>query len=296
MIRTTFLSSTIGAQSRLMNRSAQLERSAARLSSGRAWTRPSEDPGSAATALTMRSELTSLKSYQSVAEDAQSRLNVTDSQLADVSSLVVRLKELAVGAATGTMNTAGRDATAQEMGQIRDQLVGLANARHLDQPLFAGYASTDAVANVSGTWTFTGSATETIVRSVSDSDSVQLNVTAAEVFKAGSTDAFTMIDNLVASLQANDTVAIRNANDDLDSFRTNVTTARARIGAATTRVDTVLASNASRQMTVQTDLSKAEDVDIAEAITDVNRQQAAYEAALGATAKSIQQSLVDFLR
>ena len=70
----------------------------------------------------------------------------------------------------------------------------------------------------------------------------------------------------------------------------------ARIGAATNRAETVLNSNRSRQTTIQADLSKAEDVDLTEAITDVNRQQAAYEAALGATAKSIQQSLVDFLR
>lgn len=296
MIRTTFLSSTLGAQSRLMTRSSALERASARLSSGKAWTRPSEDPGSAATALSLRSELTSLKSYESVAGEAQSRLDITDAQLSDVNSLVARLKELAVGASTGTMNNEGRSAIAEEVRQIRDQLVGLANARHLDQPLFAGYNSSDAVAMVSGAWTFTGTPSEQIMRSVSDSDSIQLNVLASDVFQAAGADAFSMLDTFINDLKTNNSAGMKVAIDQMDTFRTSVTTARARIGAATNRAETVLNSNRSRQTTIQADLSKAEDVDLTEAITDVNRQQAAYEAALGATAKSIQQSLVDFLR
>jgi flagellar hook-associated protein 3 FlgL len=281
MIRTTFLSTSLGAQNRLMNRSAAMEQASARLSSGRAWTRPSEDPGAASTSLSLRSELSALKSYESVAGDAQSRLDVTDSQLSDVNSLIARLKELAVGAATGTMNNEGRAATAQEVGQIRDQLVSLANARHLDQPVFAGYSSANAVSQVSGAWTFTGTPSEAIMRSVSDTDSVQVNVVASDIFQAKTTDAFTMLDTFVNDLKTNNGTGIKAAVDEMDTFRTNVTTARARIGAATNRVETVLAGNRTRQT---------------EAITDVNRQQAAYEAALGATAKSLQQSLVDFLR
>ncbi len=296
MIRTTFLSSTLGAQSRLMTRSTALEQASARLSSGRSWTRPSEDPGGAATALSLRSELSSLKSYESVAGTAQSRLDVTDAQLSDVNSLVARLKELAVGASTGTMNNEGRAATAEEVRQIRDQLVSLANARHLDQPLFSGFSSADAVVAVSGAWTFTGLPTDTIMRSVSDSDSVHLNVLASDVFQAAGTDAFSMLDTFIGDLTTNNGPGMKAAIDQMDTFRTSVTTARARIGAATNRVETVLQANRSRQTTIQSDLSKAEDVDLTEAITDVNRQQAAYEAALGATAKSIQQSLVDFLR
>jgi len=296
MIRTTFLSSTLGAQSRMMTRSSALEQASARLSSGRAWTRPSEDPGNASTALSLRSELSSLKSYENVAGTAQSRLDVTDAQLSDVNSLVARLKELAVGASTGTMNNEGRTATAKEVTLIRDQLVSLANARHLDQPLFAGFSSAPAVTQVSGAWTFTGAASDQIVRSISDTDSVQLNVLASDVFQAAGTDAFSMLDTFVSDLKSNNGTGMKAAIDQMDAFRVSVTTARARIGAATNRVETVLAGNRSRQTTIQADLSKAEDVDLTEAITDVNRQQAAYEAALGATAKSIQQSLVDFLR
>ena len=298
MIRTTFLSTHMGATQRLMERSAAADRASARLSSGRAFSRASEDPGAATTALTLRGELAALKAYQTTGEEAQSRLDVADGALNDVSALVGRLKELTVAASTATMNAEGRAASAQEIGQIRDQLASLANTQHLGQPIFAGFGAGNAVAKTGApaTWTFTGNASEKIMRSVSDSDTVQVNVTAGEVFQAGASDAFTMLDQLVADLNAGNTTGIRGAVDTMDALRTSVSTARARIGAATNRVENVLAGNRARQTTVQADLSKAEDVDLTEAITDVNRQQAAYQAALGATAKSLQQSLVDFLR
>lgn len=295
MIRTTFLSSSMGSTARLMERSAAASKASARLSSGKAFSRPSEDPAAAATALSLRGELSAMKAYQANAEEAQTRLNNSDSQLSDVSALVLRLKELAVTAASGSTNNEGRDAIAAEVAQIRDHLVGLANTRHLDQPLFAGHSAGDAVANVAGTWTFTGASTEQIMRSVSDSDSVQVNVTASEIFRAGATDAFTMLDQFVTDLGTGDLEGIRNAVGQLDEFRASVSTARARIGAATNRVENVLEANLTRQTSVRADLSKVEDVDLVEAITDMNRQQAAYEAALGATAKSLKQSLVDFL-
>lgn len=295
MIRTTFLSTTLGAQQRLMQRSAASEQAAARLASGKTFSRPSEDPAAASTALSFRSELNALKTFQSTAEEAQSRLDIADAKLDEVQSVVARLKELAVAASTATMDQSGREATAAEVEQLRDHLVGLANARHLDQPLFAGFATTDAVDFVSGAWQFTGTASEAMERQLSDSDTVQINVVAADVFQANSTDAFTMLDSLVTSLRNGDTTAVRGSVDEIDALRTSVSTARSRIGAATNRVENVLNANLSRQTIVRADLSKVEDIDLVEGITEVNRQQAAYEAALGATAKSIQRSLVDFL-
>jgi flagellar hook-associated protein 3 FlgL len=43
-------------------------------------------------------------------------------------------------------------------------------------------------------------------------------------------------------------------------------------------------------------LSDVEDVDVASAIVDLQMQQVAYQASLGATARVIQPSLLDFLQ
>ena len=131
---------------------------------------------------------------------------------------------------------------------------------------------------------------------MSDSDAVQVNVTASDVFQAGATDAFTMLDQLAADLASGNTTGIGTANSAIDSLRNSVSDARTRIGAATSRIDGVMNRNQTLQVSARNDLAQVEDIDFTEAITDVNRQQAAYQAALGATAKSIQQSLVDWLR
>jgi flagellar hook-associated protein 3 FlgL len=296
MIRTTFQSMTSGAQQRLMQQSAALERSQNRLSSGKQFTRTSEDPARASSALTLRSHLGSLETYKSAGEDATSRLNAADGTLGDVVDRVQRLKELAVTAANGTSGPGARNAIRTEVLQIRDELVGMANTRHLGQPLFAGFSSANAVASVAGAWQFTGASSEKIIRSVSDSDAVQVNVTASEVFQAGATDAFTMLDQLAADLASGNTTGIGAANAAIDNLRDSVSDARTRIGTATSRVEGVMNRNQTLQVSARNDLAQVEDIDFTEAITDVNRQQAAYQAALGATAKSIQQSLVDWLR
>ncbi|MDQ1656541.1 MAG: flagellar hook-associated protein 3 FlgL, partial [Cryptosporangiaceae bacterium] len=45
-----------------------------------------------------------------------------------------------------------------------------------------------------------------------------------------------------------------------------------------------------------TQLSDVEDIDLPKTITDMQLQQAAYQASLAAAAKVVQPSLVDFLR
>jgi flagellar hook-associated protein 3 FlgL len=51
-----------------------------------------------------------------------------------------------------------------------------------------------------------------------------------------------------------------------------------------------------KQLHLTTSLSDVEEVDLAKATIDVSLQQVAYQAALAATAKTLQPSLLDFLR
>jgi len=296
MIRTTFQSMTTGAQMRLMARSAAMEASSARLSSGKQYARPSDNTTAFASATMLRGELSAAESYKSAGEDAQSKLNASDSQLQAVSDRLMRVKELTIQAANATSTPAIRTSIREEVLQIRDELVGIANAKYQGQPLFAGFSSGNAVTPVAGGWSFTGAPTDRIIRSISASDTVQLNVVASEVFTNGTTDTFTMLDKLATDLASGNNAGITGAITTLDQTSDVVSSAQARIGAATGLVERALARNSSQQITLHSDLANVEDIDLTEAVTDLNRQQAAYQAALGATSKSIQQSLVDWLR
>jgi flagellar hook-associated protein 3 FlgL len=75
-----------------------------------------------------------------------------------------------------------------------------------------------------------------------------------------------------------------------------MTTAMADVGTRYNRIEAALSSLALRTDNLTASLSEVEDVDMARSIYDLNVAQVSYQAALGATAKVIQPSLMDFLR
>lgn len=68
------------------------------------------------------------------------------------------------------------------------------------------------------------------------------------------------------------------------------------LGAAGNRLDAAYERSQVEQNTVRGYLSEVEDVDIAAAISELQMQEVAYQATLGALSKALQPSLIDFLR
>jgi flagellar hook-associated protein 3 FlgL len=60
-------------------------------------------------------------------------------------------------------------------------------------------------------------------------------------------------------------------------------------------MDTAAQVNSTQQLNLTSLQSQTEDIDVAKTIMNLQMQQNAYQAALSATAKSIQPSLVQFL-
>ena len=298
MLRTTFQSLTGNAQRRLSTSFNALEKANTRLATGKLISRGSEDPASFGRAALLRGEAASIDSYNRVGDDAQARLAATDTQLSQAMNVFQRVTELGVAAATGTGNATTREAARVELVGLRDELSGIANSKYLGQPLFAGFAGTNAVAfdSATSTWNFTGSSADTITRKVSDTDVVRINVTAQEAFSFGGTNAFAVIDQMATAMAAGDSAGIMAGVDQMSTARSTLSAAQSSIAAATNRVTSVVSRNSDVQLSLTTALSSVEDIDLATAITDQSRLNATYQAALGATAKTIQPSLVDWLR
>ena len=62
------------------------------------------------------------------------------------------------------------------------------------------------------------------------------------------------------------------------------------------RLESAQQNNLDRQLTLKTSLASVEEIDLPRTIMELNMTQTGYQAALSATAKAIQPSLVDFLR
>jgi flagellar hook-associated protein 3 FlgL len=124
---------------------------------------------------------------------------------------------------------------------------------------------------------------------------VQVNVNGDEVFGTPGDDIFVALSRISHSLRTNPT-ALDTDVANLDTRIQTIENAQASIGARTRRLETMKDRNDTDGITLKQSLSQVEDADLAQVTLELQMQQVAYQAALQATAKVIQPSLVDFLR
>jgi flagellar hook-associated protein 3 FlgL len=98
------------------------------------------------------------------------------------------------------------------------------------------------------------------------------------------------------SIRAGDTTAMRDNLTKLDSASNTLKTTLSEVGARYNRIEQMKQSAQDRLLTVTSQLSDVEDVDLPKTIMEMQLQQTSYQAALAASAKVIQPSLIDFLR
>jgi flagellar hook-associated protein 3 FlgL len=123
---------------------------------------------------------------------------------------------------------------------------------------------------------------------------LQTNVTGPEVFTQ-SADLFQTLITLRDALRANNTGAISSSLTTLDTGISQVSAALGSVGGRIQRLNDakeILTNDLTR---VQGLLSRVEDDDYASTVLDFQRQQQLFQAALNASAKLIQPSLMDFL-
>ncbi|MCW3043849.1 MAG: flgL [Actinobacteria bacterium] len=281
-----------GAQTQL----AALMRAQAQLSSGKRVMTPSDDPAAAGSILMLQAATQSNNQEQLNAQDGQAWVNGTDSQLQQASTLLQRARDLAVQAGS-SLGASPSNAIATEILSIRDQLVAVANSQQQGRGLFSGFAGGAAVTQVAGAWTYTGDG-GAIQRRIGEQNLVTVNVTADQVlgFSAGAgQDSVTMLENLATQVSAGNATGVSASIAGVDVALGLVNQGLAQIGSAGNRIDAALALNLNNAETIKSQLSSVQDVDLAEATMNLQTQQVAYQAALGALSKVLGPSLLDFI-
>lgn len=279
------------------------------LSTGRQVNRPSDSPVKTVEALQFRSNMKRAEQYVSNAEDGLARLGTADAALTDGLDMAGRARVLVLQGLDDANNTEGRAALAAEIKALRDGLVGVANTRYLDRPLFAGNKLTpDAFDRTTGQYVgetrLPGdrAAVGQVLRSVGPGTDVQVNVLGSSVFGDNGSDdqLFAVLDEIAAALVDADPAA-RHATLDgglvkLDRAVDRVVSALGEIGARANRLATVKGTAEADLDNLTNSLSEVESADLPKTIVELQMQEVAYKAALGATARVIQPSLLDFLR
>jgi flagellar hook-associated protein 3 FlgL len=266
------------------------------LATGRVINRPSDSPSGTNSAMQLREQITQNAQHSRNAGDGIARLGTADTVLTSMMDSVRRVRDLTLqGASTGSMGLQAREALAMEVDQIRDGLLSQANTTHLGMPLFGGTTTGKAAYEKDGdVVTYVGDQNP-VNRRIGANDNVRVDITGPEIFGAGENDLFAIIGE-ISRLLTEDPEALRPELDRLDGAMSRLTTSLADVGSRFNRLEGGLRINRDAELSLQDSLSQIENVDMARAMVDLQMNEVAYQASLGATARVMQPSLLDFLR
>jgi len=108
-------------------------------STGRAYDRPSDDPSAVAVGLDLHSALKYLYQYDRNVDDGMSRLEYTETAVYEVDTQLQRARELTVQAANSYLTRSDRRAIAEEMNQLLEHIITIANSNFRGRYIFSGY-------------------------------------------------------------------------------------------------------------------------------------------------------------
>jgi flagellar hook-associated protein 3 FlgL len=275
------------------------------MSSGKAITRPSDDPYAAGRAMALRNELGGIKQHARNVTEAQGWMTVTDTALGHIGDLAQRARELLIQGATDTLPQTSRDAIATEIDQLIAGMKQEANATYDGRYVMAGSLTNVAPYDVkvlappaAPNDTYGG---DTVKQQREIGPSVRVNVnTTGDAVLGGTPGDGKMLDvlrNISSHLRSGDTAALGTTDiKDLTKQIDNLLGARAEVGAGMNRLETAASRLAETEESATSLLSDTEDADMAKTLIDYSTQQAVYQSALNAGARIVQSSLLDFLR
>ncbi|ABQ46861.1 flagellar hook-associated protein 3 [Thermotoga petrophila RKU-1] len=275
------------------------------LSSGYKVRYPSDDAVVAKRASDILTRKRELEQFQRSVDHVQTYVNAYDSALQTVSSITQRLRELLVRAANGTLSKAEREAIAEEIDKIKENLVEVANTRIGNEYIFSGYdVFSQPVENENGTWKISTLPASDKSRSILVlGHSIDYGVTASEVFELDSgKNVFQMLEEVSATLRSNlneTQISERVSNvflKELSYFEERITRTIGEVGGVSRFIDMVNSRVQDLDFFFTEYLSKERDADITELVTDLAMQQLVLEAALKSASRVLQATLVDFVR
>lgn len=295
------------ASSMLSNVQGSLAKTQEQLSTGKQIIKPSDVPEKAAVVTRLESELARQNSYQNSLKTVDIRLKSEETALTNSSDVMYRMKELAMQAANDTLSLADRKSVSLEMSQLRDQLLSLANSQDSNgNYLFAGSRVTKMPfsPDAKGMVNYQGDQNRMVI-GVGDNRRMNLNMAGTDAFtnvvrdngKGGRVGIgfFQSLNDLVDSVKNSDKVSLQRGLGEIDMLQQGLSNASAQIGTDMNVIDSQNNVLDEIVLRLKSTLSDVQDLDYTEAITKMNKDQLALEAAQNTFAKISKLSLFNFI-
>ena len=286
---------------------ASLSKTQMQLSSGKKITRPSDEPDKAAVVSRLQSAIARQQSYQETLKTANNRLTSEQTVLGSASEVLSRIKELSTQAASDTLGAQDRQSIALEIDTLREQLLSLANTQDANgNYLFAGSRADQPAfgKDAQGRVMYQGDQARMQVN-IGDSRRMSLNRPGSDVFVRAvrtddkgvqsGVDFFQVLSDLSTAIRSSDHKAMTRGVSEVDVLQNGISEGVGQVGADQAVVDAQNGVLDQIVLQLKTSKSDVEDLDYTEAVTRMNRDELALQAAQSSFAKISQLSLFKFL-
>ncbi len=284
----------------------------------------SDDPVGILQSMRARVKIYRSEQYQRNLDDAKDWLSQAETCANELNKVIQLAYENTVQITSQTYSTMDRQATAQLIGQLRDQVLTIANSQESARYIFGGYMTTDRPftlvggkicykgidmtdpANVAD---LTAESQESIEFEIGFGLKMETTISGAKVMGIGDENIYHILDNLYTTLNNP-----ASTFDDISQYisqlngvpgsagapaqkgaQDRILSILADIGGRTNRLD-LMASRYADDILNYTEIkSRVEDADEAEAIMGLKMAESVYLSALSAGAKIIQPTLLNYL-
>lgn len=296
---STALSQQLGVKA-ILNQQSNLTRTQQQIASGLRVLTPADDPAAAVRILDIGKSIEESKQFLSNIEIARSRLSLEEVTLTSATHVMQRVRELAVQGANETLTPSDHGAIEAEVRQALDELLGLANSQNANgEFLFSGFLSqtqpfTGTLNTAPLGFGYAGDGNQRMLQ-IGDARQIADGDHGITVFgdPAAGNSAFDVVAQFADNMGAATPDSLDIAS--IDQALERMITVRSSIGARINAVDQQQELNDDLILDMKTTLSEFQDLDYAEAISRMNLQATALQAAQQAFVRVQGLSLFNYL-
>ncbi|MDQ0029419.1 flagellar hook-associated protein FlgL [Arthrobacter bambusae] len=256
--------------------------------------RPSDDPTGLANALAVRGQISAAGQYSNNINDGNGWLTTADAALGQATNVLNQIRDLTVQASNGSLNSTAKEAIAVEIEGLNKDLLNSANTQYLGRNVFAGSSDSAGAFSNATPPVFNGTPGGSVQRRIDATQTVRVDADGGAIFGDGANSVFALVSNVVADIRSGADVSSRLTaiGDKIKS----VIDGRADVGARQSKLMSARNSVDGLKASLEVQRSNIEDADMGKVVMDLKLQETNYQVALAVTAKTLQPTLMDFLK
>jgi len=267
-----------------------------RLASGKKISKPSDDPFGLSRTMGARTDRDMGMQWQRNITVTSDDLALNESLLDNLGEVLQRSRELATQGANAALTVDARTQIGLEVSRLLEEAITIGNSSFGGRYLFGGHQTgappfTEDVPGAPTVVTYNGDS-GAVEREIGNGQRVQVNIPGDQLFSSIAANLIQLRDDLNADNRAAVSASTAVIDADLDK----VLNFRGDIGSKMRQSDAAMVRLEGNDLRLQTLIASFEEADLAESMVQLQMRDTALSAALGAAGRTLQTSLLDFLR